>query len=169
KLYGDVRGLNAPPRKILAPDSLTIVAMDRICSLLSTEHGPQIRTTSSCSPSRTSPISTEEAPRESRAASLYGFSTGTIASTPCIAAMAFSRRSASGPMTPMITRDAPRLICASSPNSRTRVMIRWICSSVALGCVITIILLLRDHQNGVSRNFLQARKQDPKSLGHLVG
>ena len=26
-------------------------------------------------------------------------------------------------MTPMITRDAPRLICASSPNSRTRVTI----------------------------------------------
>ena len=154
-----MRGLNAPPRKILAPDSFTIVAMDRICSLLSTEHGPQMRTTSSCSPRRTSPIGTEEAPRESRAASLYGFSTGTIASTPRIAAMAFSRRSASGPMTPMITRDAPRLICASSPNSRTRVMIRWICSSVALGCVITIILLVRDHQNEVSRNFLQAQIQ----------
>src|SRR4030095_15288626 len=76
--------------------------------------------------------------------------------------MAFSRRSASGPMTPMITRDAPRLICASSPNSRTRVTIRWICSSVALGWVITIILFVRDHQNDVSRNFLQAWIQDPK-------
>jgi hypothetical protein len=62
-------------------------------------------------------------------------------------------------MTPMITRDAPRLICASSPNSRTRVMIRWICSSVAVGCVITIILLVRDHQNEVSGNFLQAQIQ----------
>src|SRR5206468_8991615 len=114
------------------------------------------------SPRRTSPIATEEEPRESRAASLYGFSTGMIASTPGIAASGFSRRSASGPMTPMITRDAPRLICASSPNSRTRVTIRWICSSVALGCVITIILLVRDHQNEVSRNFLQAWIQDPK-------
>src|SRR6266567_1046365 len=80
--------------------------MDKICSLLSTEHGPQMRITSSCSPNRTSPIGTEEAPRESRAASLYGFSTGTIASTPGIAAIGFSRRSASGPMTPIITRDA---------------------------------------------------------------
>jgi hypothetical protein len=87
---------------------------------------------------------------------LYGFSTGTIASTPGIAAIGFSRRSASGPMTPMITRDAPRLICASSPNSRTRVTIRWICSSVALGCVITIMLLVPNYQNDVSRNFLQA-------------
>src|SRR6266550_4305088 len=130
--------------------------MDKICSLLSTEHGPQIRTTSSCSPSRTSPIATEEAPRESRAASLYGFSTGTIASTPRIAAMAFSRRSASGPMTPMITRDAPRLICASSPNSRTRVTIRWTCSSVAFGCVMTIIFLTGDNENAATGNFLQA-------------
>src|SRR5205823_3802418 len=116
-----------------------------------------MRTTSSCSPRRTSPIATQEEPRESRAASLYGFNTGMIASTPRIAAMAFSRRSASGPITPMITRDAPRLICASSPNSRTRVTIRWICSSVAVGCVITIIFLSRDHQNYVGRNFLQAQ------------
>jgi hypothetical protein len=36
------------------------------------------------------------------------------------------------------------------------VMIRWICSSVALGCVITIIFLSRDDENDVSRNFLQA-------------
>ncbi len=76
-------------------------------------------------------------------------------------------------MTPMITRDAPRLICASSPNSRTRVMIRWICSSVALGCVITIIFLVRDDQNEVSRNFLQAqihrrtRGQMFQSMSHL--
>ena len=75
------------------------------------------------------------------AASLYGFNTGMIASTPAIAAIGFSRRSVSGPITPMITRDAPRLTCASSPNSRTRVTIRWICSSVAFGCVMTIIFL----------------------------
>src|SRR5437899_5076928 len=80
-----------------------------------------------------------------------------IASTPAIAAIGFSRSSASGPMTPMITRDAPLLICASSPNSRTRVMIRWICSSVALGWVITIIYFVRDHQNDAGRNFLQAQ------------
>jgi hypothetical protein len=39
------------------------------------------------------------------------------------------------------------------------VMIRWICSSVALGCVITIIFLSRGDQNGVGRNFLQAQIQ----------
>src|SRR5262245_40439733 len=73
--------------------------------------------------------------------------------------MAFSRRSASGPMTPMITRDAPRLIWASSPNSRTRVIIRWIWSLVAFGCVITIMFLVRDYQNDAGRNFLQAQIQ----------
>jgi hypothetical protein len=36
------------------------------------------------------------------------------------------------------------------------VTIRWICSSVALGCVITIIFLSRDDQNDAGRNFLQA-------------
>jgi hypothetical protein len=36
------------------------------------------------------------------------------------------------------------------------VTIFWICSSVALGWAITIILLVRDHQNDVSKNFLQA-------------
>src|ERR1043166_797046 len=102
-------------------------------------------------------MATDEAPRESRAASLYGLSTGTIASTPAIAEIGFSRRSVSGPMTPMITRDAPRLICASRPNSRTRVTIRWICSSVAFGCVMIIILFQRDHQNEAATNFLQAQ------------
>jgi hypothetical protein len=76
-----------------------------------------------------------------------------IASTPAIAAIGFSRSSASGPITPMITRDAPRLICASSPNSRTRVMIRWICSSVAFGWVMTIIFLAAESSECRYRKF----------------
>ena len=40
KLYGLVRGLNAPPRRPVAPASLTMWATSRICSRLSTEHGP---------------------------------------------------------------------------------------------------------------------------------
>ena len=42
KSYGDVRGLNAPPRSIVAPEALTLFATEIICSSLSTEHGPAI-------------------------------------------------------------------------------------------------------------------------------
>ena len=42
KEYGDVRGLNAPPRSTVAPASFTACATAEICSLLSTEQGPAI-------------------------------------------------------------------------------------------------------------------------------
>ena len=38
--YGEVRGLNAPPRSIVAPDAFTDFAMPTICSSDSTEQGP---------------------------------------------------------------------------------------------------------------------------------
>ena len=41
-LYGDVRGLNAPPRKTVAPAAFTAVAVDSNCFSLSTEHGPDM-------------------------------------------------------------------------------------------------------------------------------
>src|SRR5438477_2216806 len=40
--YGEVRGLNAPPRKTVAPASLTAFAVAISCFSLSTEHGPAI-------------------------------------------------------------------------------------------------------------------------------
>ena len=40
KAYGEVRGLNAPPRSIVAPAAFTDFAMLTICSSLSTLHGP---------------------------------------------------------------------------------------------------------------------------------
>ena len=42
KSYGDVRGLNAPPRSSCAPAALTAFATYTICSSDSTEHGPAI-------------------------------------------------------------------------------------------------------------------------------
>ncbi len=41
--YGEVRGLNAPPRRKAAPDFFTLSATPQICSSLSTEQGPAIR------------------------------------------------------------------------------------------------------------------------------
>ena len=40
--YGEVRGLNAPPRSSDAPAALAIRAAVRVCSGLSTAHGPAI-------------------------------------------------------------------------------------------------------------------------------
>src|SRR6266404_1864199 len=69
--------------------------MESICSLLSTEHGPEIKTTFSELPTLTSPIATEEAARRNSCeASLYGFRTGMTASTPGMAARGFSRATA---------------------------------------------------------------------------
>ena len=45
KAYGDVRGLNAPPRRAVAPASLTSLAQRRSCSRDSTEQGPAIMQT----------------------------------------------------------------------------------------------------------------------------
>ena len=42
KEYGEVRGLNAPPRRIVAPASLQAFAVSITCSGVSTEQGPAI-------------------------------------------------------------------------------------------------------------------------------
>src|SRR5438552_17634168 len=66
----------------------------------------------------------------------------------------------------MITRDAPRLICASSPNSRTRVTIRLICSSVAFGCVMMIIFTSEESSECRHRQFSASPDADasPRNL-----
>ena len=42
KVYGEVRGLKAPPRSIVAPASATARAVSSVCSRYSTVHGPAI-------------------------------------------------------------------------------------------------------------------------------
>ena len=82
KVYGDVRGLNAPPRSIVAPAAATTRAVSSVCSRYSTEQGPAI------SPKAVSPIwrpstsITVGSGTSSRATSLYGFRIGTTWSTP---------------------------------------------------------------------------------------
>ena len=44
-VYGEERGLNAPPRSMVAPASRAARAVVIICSSLSTAHGPAITTT----------------------------------------------------------------------------------------------------------------------------
>ena len=43
KAYGEVRGLNAPPRRIVAPADFAICAASRVCSADSTAHGPAMK------------------------------------------------------------------------------------------------------------------------------
>jgi hypothetical protein len=43
KTNGDVRGLKAPPRSIVAPAAATVRATSSVCSRVSTVHGPAIR------------------------------------------------------------------------------------------------------------------------------
>ena len=45
--YGDVRGLNAPPRRIVAPADCAISAASWVCCTLSTAQGPAISVTAS--------------------------------------------------------------------------------------------------------------------------
>ena len=42
KLYGDVRGLKAPPRSMVAPAAFTARAVSSVCSRDSTVQGPAI-------------------------------------------------------------------------------------------------------------------------------
>ena len=57
KEYGEVRGLNAPPRRTRAPPACTARATVPTCSRLSTEQGPAITITSGL-PTLTPPTST---------------------------------------------------------------------------------------------------------------
>ncbi len=80
--YGDVRGLNAPPRSACAPAALTASAAASTCSLLSIAHGPAITA------NRLPPISIlptlirDPSGRTSRDASLNDRTTGITRSTP---------------------------------------------------------------------------------------
>src|SRR5260221_11606949 len=78
-------------------------------------------------------------PRNSRATSLYGFSTGVTDSTPAIAAIGFSRIDASSPITPITVRIAPRLMSVLKPHWASRASMCSICSSVAPGLVTMIM------------------------------
>ena len=42
KAYGEVRGLNAPPRRIVAPAAFAMCAASSVCCGDSTAHGPAI-------------------------------------------------------------------------------------------------------------------------------
>ena len=124
KLYGDVRGLNAPPRSIDAPRSRIARAVLISCSSLSIAHGPAITDTMP-SPTRTPfTLTIVSSPLNSRLHSLYGLLIGTVLSTPGITSMssASSGCSRSSPTTPITVRSTPTIGWPSRPASLIRRM-----------------------------------------------
>ena len=140
KSYGLVRGLNAPPRRNFAPPALTALAASRSCSMLSTEHGPAMTTTSLLpilTPSTSMIVSSGW---KWRLTSLYFSVMRTVFSTP--SSMLTSRLAIflRSPMTPMIVQSSPVDRCALRPTCCRRSSTFWIFSFVASGFMTMIIM-----------------------------
>ncbi len=136
KLYGELRGLNAPPRKIFAPARRTAAAVARTCVSLSAEHGPAMTITSS-PPIRTSPtVTTVSSGLKVRLASLYGSEMRSTSCTPS----SISISAVSGcpcPTAPSTVRVTPVDRCTSIPISTSRATTCSICASVARSSITT--------------------------------
>src|SRR5919106_2548436 len=150
KLYGELRGLNAPPRKIFAPARRTAAAVARTCFSFSAEHGPAITMTSS-PPMRTSPTDTTvPSGLKVRLASLYGEEILTTSWTPS----SISIRPGSGcpcPTAPSTVRSTPVDRCTSMPISTRRATTCAIWSSVARSCMTTTMVCFASNLPRISR------------------
>ena len=142
KLYGEVRGLNAPPRSTCAPAFFTTSALFRICSRVSTEHGPAM--TTNCKPpiEYLPTLTTVFSFRISLLASLNGLRIGITLSTPG----ATSRDCnwvllRSSPTHPITVRSVPTIGCAWKPYSFIFSM-TWLNSAFVAPGFITIIIQL---------------------------
>ena len=80
--YGEVRGLNAPPRRTVAPAAATASAVTISCSRLSTEHGPAITVSPPSPMTASSTRITVSSGWNSRDVSLNGREIGVTRSTP---------------------------------------------------------------------------------------
>src|SRR3954453_12179215 len=137
--YGDVRGLYAPPRSIAAPAAFAISAASRVCSALSTAHGPAIKVKVS-GPMGTPPtVIVDLSGWFSRLTSLYGVDTRTTLVTPGIARRLRVWNCSMSPTRPTIVRVTPRLTKAEPPASSTRDTIAATSSEEASGLITTTI------------------------------
>src|SRR5262249_47466564 len=124
--YGDVRGLNAPPRSSVAPACFAISAAARVCSGVSTAHGPAIRVNVS-GPIGTLRTVTVDVPGWcSRLTSLYGAVIRTTSCTPARVETSSDSSTSSVPTTPTIVRVTPRDTNAVPPAAWT-----WLTTSAS--------------------------------------
>ena len=132
--YGEVRGLNAPPRRTVAPEAATDSAVSISCSRLSTEHGPAmtVRPPSPMTASRTR--ITVSSGWNSREVSLNGREIGVTRSTPGSAPnwpISASRRLATSPTTARTVPFAPACSYGVRPSARMRLFTPRISASLA--------------------------------------
>ena len=130
KLYGELRGLKAPPRSTFAPARFTAAAAASTCSSFSAEQGPAMTITSS-PPIRTSPIEIDAVLRLERAArelvrlgdAEHFLHAVEHFEQPRIAAARLP------PTAPITVRSAPVDRCTSKPISTSCAITRCTCSS----------------------------------------
>ena len=132
-VYGDVRGLNAPPRSIVAPASATARAVASVCSRLSTLHGPAISPKYVSPTRRPSTSITVGSAASSRATSRYGLTIGTTCSTPGYPSTGSVASSSRSPIAPITVAARPRDTRASTPASSRRATTWSVWSGVASG------------------------------------
>src|SRR5438067_4535742 len=161
-VYGELRGLNAPPRNTFAPARRTAAAAARTCGSLSAEHGPAITITSS-PPMRTSPtVITVGSGLNVRLASLYGEVIRSTSWTPS----SISISPASGcplPTAPSTVLVTPVDRWTSIPISTRRFTTCSICASLARSSITTTIAALPVWALGVITNHPNPQSPNPQS------
>ena len=141
KLYGELRGLNAPPRKIFAPAFFTAAAAGvNTCSSFSAEQGPAITMTSSPPMRTSSMVTTVPSGLNVRLASLYG---SVIRRTSCTPSMTSINAGSTlcAPTTPRTDRFTPVERCTSMPCSTRLATTFSICASVARSSMTTTMTI----------------------------
>ena len=118
-----MRGLNAPPRMIVAPWAATKSTVSISWSRLSTEHGPAITVSDPSPIAASSTRITVSSGWNSRETSLYGLEIGVTLATPGVpraGPAASSRRLPISPTTAITVRSAPAFSNGVSPSARIR-------------------------------------------------
>src|SRR4051812_32002383 len=145
---GEVRGLNAPPRSIVACGS-TACATASVCERDSTVHGPAIRQ-NGASPPTPRPFTSNDVGESwlsSLEASLYGRLIGITWSTPGMPSSASARTPSGSPMAPIAVVSSPGITFAWTPAASSRFTTSAISASPACG-VITTITVVRAYSGG---------------------
>src|SRR4051794_22169130 len=178
-VYGDVRGLKAPPRSIVAPASFTARAVASVCSRYSTVHGPAISPKNSSPTFRPSTSITVGSGETSRETSLYGFRIGSTCSTPGYPSSGSVASSSRSPIAPITVDSRPRVTRASAPASCRRASTCSVWSGVApeaitikssgdpfvaMGEQLKVVAILRP-----MRIFSGIRASGAKTLGNYSG
>src|SRR5574338_731618 len=137
KLYGELRGLKAPPRSTFAPARFTAAAVDSTCASFSAEHGPAMTITSSPPIRRSSITTTVLSGLNVRLASLYGSVIRKTSCTPSSTSINRGSASRCPPTAPSTVRSAPVERCTSKPISTRCAITCCTCSSVARSSITT--------------------------------